>query len=185
MWVNDVLKDERRVLCDVLDQWEMRWCWTGDAVDQCDAMIRSRDRAQPMRSGGCCEGCWGGPGLVMPANQRGAAHIRCVAQTLTHVSSGGECECEWRWVGQWNTSRCCDMPYLISRLFEILNNKIQLIFILRIHVLWPGYWHHASANEMLQHPHTAAGAGRLWPYVASWHHPMMARDVEISCVREK
>ena len=68
---------------------------------------------------------------------------------------------------------------------KFLSKKIHQIFILRIHVLWQGYWHHASANEMLQHPHTAAGAGRLWPYVASWHHPMMARDVEISCVRKK
>ena len=91
---NDVLKDERRILCDVLDQWEVRWSWTGDAEDQWDAGMRSRDWAQPITGGGCCEGCWGGPGPVMPANQRTAATSDAGPWHWHVWGLGGACEAE-------------------------------------------------------------------------------------------
>ena len=125
--------DERRILCDVLDQWEMRWCWTGDAVDQWDAGMRSRDRAQPMRSGGCCEGCLGGPGSVMPANQRGAAHIRCLALTLTHVRLGANIR------GPMKHEMV--LWHALSYLKFLISTKSTWNIILRRHVLWQGFWH--------------------------------------------
>ena len=92
--MNDVLEDERRILCDVLDQWEVRWSWTGDAEDQWDAGMWSRDWAQPITGGGCCEGCWGGPGPVMPANQRAAATSDAGPWHWHVWGLGGACEAE-------------------------------------------------------------------------------------------
>ena len=172
--MNDVLKDERRILCDVLDQWEVRWSWTGDAEDESDAGMRSRDETQPIMAGGCCEGCWGGPGPVMPANQRGAAHIWCGAVTLTHVRTGGE-----MWGMMTGPMILEKMLWQALSCFFFLELVLWVIFIFTktSHVVCQGFWH----QPMRCYNIPTQPGGRLWPYVASWHHPMMAGCGNILC----
>ena len=174
--MNDVLKDERRILCDVLDQWEVRWSWTGDAEDQLDAGMRSRDETQPIMAGGCCEGCWGGPGPVMPANQRGAAHIWCGAVTLTHVRTRGEM---WGMMTGpmilemmlWQALSC----FFLLKFLNCFMSNIYLYEDITCGVA--GFL--ASANEMLQHPHTA---GReIMTICGELTSSNDGRDVEIYC----
>ena len=77
-----------------------------------------------------------------------------------------------RWLGQWYSRRCYDKPYLlhISKLYPLVLWVNFLSFTKTSHVLCQGFWH----QPMRCYNIPTQPGGRLWPYVASWHHPMMA-----------